>query len=222
VIGRRIIAGGVWAAPFLLLSAVFASGDSDFDILDIGGSELRFLSAAPAKPPHFHQSRVVISADSLRTGWVHTKQCHYHLDQVNALQVVFRPGRVRNLRILQADNVGKAWVEGASVQLENVGADAVLCIANEHLALTRSPDGSIEWRGGPYMRRFLDGYFPMQVQLVLDYPDSLLRMQSIEPVALKFHMLDNPGQIRLDALFEGRLDVEVRFIAAESARGLGW
>jgi hypothetical protein len=220
--GRRIFAGGVWVAPFLLLSAAVAIDDSDFDLFNISGSELRFLSAAPAKPPHYHQSRVVISDDSLQTGWVHTKQCHYHLDQVNALQVVFRPGRVRNLRILRADHVGKAWVEGASVQLEKVGADAVLCIANEQLGLTRAPDGSFEWRGGPYMRRFLDGYFPMQVQLVLDYPDSLLRMHSIEPVALKFHMLDNPGQVRLDALFEGRLDVEVRFVASEGARGLGW
>lgn len=222
MIGRRIIAGGVWVAPFLLLSAVVAGDDSDFDIFNIGDSELRFLSAVPAKPPHLHHSRVIVSADSLRTGWVHTKQCHYHLDQVSALQVVFRPGRVRNLRILQADNVGKAWVQGASVQLEKVGADAVLCIASEHLTLSRSPDGSFEWRGGPYMRRYLDGYFPMQVKLVIDYPDSLLRMQSIEPVALKFHMLNNPGQIRLDALFEGRLDVEVRFAAAESTREFGW
>lgn len=219
---RRSIVGGVWVAPFLLLSAAFASGDSDFDLLDIGDGELRFLTEAPRKRPHLHHSRIVISSDSLRTGWAHTKQCHYHLDQVSALQVVFRPGRVRNLRILRADNVGKAWVEGASVQLENVGADAVLCIANEHLALTRASDGSFDWRGGPYMRRFMDGYFPMQVQLVLDYPDSLLRMYSIEPVALKFHMLDNPGQIRLDALFEGRLDVEVRFVVSEGARGLGW
>jgi hypothetical protein len=72
------------------------------------------------------------------------------------------------------------------------------------------------------MRRFLDGYFPMHVQLVLDYPESLLRLQTIEPVALKFHMLNNPGQVRFDALFEGRLDVEVRFVTADGARGLGW
>jgi hypothetical protein len=219
--GRRIIAG-VCMASLTLPSTAGASGDSDFELFDISDGALRFLLAAPAKPPHLHQSRVVISADSLRTGWVHTKQCHYHLDQVSALQVVFRPGRVRNLRILRADHVGKAWVEGASVQLEKVGADAVLCIANEQLGLTRAPDGAFEWRGGPYMRRFLDGYFPMQVQLVLDYPESLLRIQAIEPVALKFHMLNNPGQVRFDALFEGRLDVEVRFAAADAARGLGW
>lgn len=206
----------------LLAPSVSTAAESDFDILDINDGELRFLIEAPPNPPHLHQTRVVLTASSLQTGWVHTRQCHYHLDRVSALQVVFRPERTRNLRILRADQIGKAWVQGASVQLEHVGVDAVLCIASDQMALARTPDGGLVWRGGPYQRRFLDGYFPMQVQLTVDYPESLLKLSAIEPAALRLRAIQHSGHVRLEALFEGRLDIELNFLAASTVPGLGW
>jgi len=140
-----------------------ALGD-EFDILDINEGELHFLTTPPAKPFHRHTNHVTINADSLKTGWIGSKQCHYHLDRVTAMEVVFRKGGVRNLQILQADNIGRAWIENHSVQLKNVKANAVLCIRSENQALRRDAGGrSYVWHGGPYMRRFLDGYFPMRV-----------------------------------------------------------
>jgi hypothetical protein len=217
---HKLIAGGMMA--LMALPSPIARSDSDFDILDINDGELRFLTEVPPKPPHLHQTRVVITADSLQTGWVQAKQCHYNLDRVSALQVVFRAGRTRNLRILRAEQVGKAWVEGASVQLENVGIDAVLCIASEQLALARSADGNLVWRGGPYQRRFLDGYFPMQVQLTVDYPDSLIKFAALEPAALSLRTVHHPGYLRIEALFEGRLDIELKFQSTTATPGLGW
>lgn len=212
-----LLAGGLLVLPP-------AGAADEFDLLDINEGELRFLERPPAQPPHLHSTHVFLTEESLKSGWVSAKQCHYHLDRVSALQVVFNPRRVRNIRILQADNIGRAWVENASVQVERVGKDAVLCILSENHALKRNAaDGSYEWHGGPYMRRFLDGYFPMQVKLAIDYPADRLRLESIDPGTLRFKTVAQPGLIRLDALFEGRLDINLRFSeTAPPPAGIGW
>lgn len=201
-----------------------ARAADEFDLFDINEGELRFLDRPPEKPPHLHSSHVFLSKESLKTGWVKAKQCHYHLDQVSALQVVFNRQRVRNIEILQADNIERAWVEGASVQVKNVGKDAVLCILSENWAIRRNAaERSYEWHGGPYMRRFLDGFFPMQVRLALDYPANRIRLESIEPGSLRFKTVVQPGLIRLDALFEGKLDITIRFKDIDAPpSGIGW
>ncbi|MEK7796443.1 MAG: hypothetical protein AAB315_03215, partial [Pseudomonadota bacterium] len=191
----------------------------EFDIFDINEGELRFLERPPEKAPHLHSTHVFISEESLKTGWVTAKQCHYNLDQVSALQVVFSPRRIRRIEILQADNIGRAWVEGASVQVTHVGKNAVLCILSENFAIKHNTvERTYEWHGGPYMRRFLDGYFPMQVKLAIDYPADRIRLESIEPGTLRFKTVAHPGLIRLDALFEGRLDITIRFADADAPK----
>lgn len=212
---------GQCALTICLLTAfpIFA----DFEVSDINEGELQFLTKLPDKPPHHHTLTVTISPDSLRDGWVNANQCHYQLDQVGALQVVFRPGRVRKLRILRSDNIGRVWVEHDSVQLENIGADAVLCFVSENRVLHYdAAKGRYRWRGGPYMRRFLDGFFPMRVSLVLNYPETLLKLADIEPKVLKFRAVDSPGQLRLDALFEGKLFIALEFDGPKIGDGIGW
>lgn len=210
-----VLLGLLWAGP--------TGAVSDFDLLDINEGELRFLTEPPAQPPHLQSTHVQISEESLKTGWVRVKQCHYHLDRVRAMQVVFAKDRVRDLQILQADNIARAWVEQNSVQLEQVGPDAVLCILSENRSFqANGPDGGYEWHGGPYMRRFLDGYFPMHVKLAVDYPAARLRLTAIEPQAVKLKAVTFPGHVRLDVLFEGRLDIHLRFAAAPDNPGLGW
>lgn len=216
-----------YRALFLLLTGVLLSlpapAADEFDIFDINEGELRFLVRPPERPPHLHSTHVFLTEESLKSGWVTAKQCHYHLDQVSALQVVFNPRRVRHIEILQADNIGRAWVEGASVQVTDVGKDAVLCLRSENLAIKRNADGGYEWHGGPYMRRFLDGFFPMQVKLAVDYPPDRIRLESIEPGTLRFKTVAHPGLIRLDALFEGRLDITIRFADIDAPKtGIGW
>jgi len=219
-----------WYAPIMVLGSVLLTAlwlpsntFADLEILDINEGELQFLTKPPAKPPHLQSMHVTIGEESLKTGWIEVKQCHYHLDEVSAMQVVFRKDRVRKLQILQADNIGRAWVEGASVQLTDVGANAVLCILSENRSLRRSSlDAGYEWHGGPYMRRFLDGFFPMQVKIAIDYPTDHLTLQTIEPPPLRLKAVTQPGYIRMDALFEGRLDVVVRFATSHVAPGIGW
>lgn len=215
----RVLMGGA-----LLAFAAVALSASDFDVLDINEGELRFLTEAPNDLPHLQSTHVILNEESLKTGWLRVRQCHYHLAPVNAMQVLFRRDRVRDIKILQADNIERAWVEGPSVQLTNVGKDAVVCIESENRSLERNgADGTYEWTGGPYLRRFLDGYFPMHVKIAIDYPANALQVQSIEPAPLRLRAVTVPGHVRMDALFEGRLVINVQFAPADPTKtGIGW
>jgi len=192
----------------LLLAVAVARGAPE-----INEGVLHLLTETPAEPAHHHQKHLIITPESLNTGWVTDRQCHYQLDQVGAMEVVFAPGRVRALEIARADNIEKAWVEGSSVQLKNVGPNAVLCIHSENRILRHDPStGNYLLTSGPYMRRFLDGYFPIRVSLQLDYPATLLVLKEIDPPEIRSRTTRLPGQMRLDVMFEGRLFVNLRLI----------
>lgn len=185
--------------------------------------ELQFLVKPPKRAPHKHSAHITITNDSLKTGWVLNKQCHYNLTRVAALEVVFRKGGVRNLKISRADNIKKAWVEESTVQLVDIGKNAVLCISSEtHSFKFDTLNGTYAWHGGPYMKRFLDGYFPMHLNLAVDYPHSKLTMLSMDPAALKSRAIKLNGHMRLNTMFVGRLDVHLKFRPADKKNGIGW
>ncbi len=198
------------------------TGSDPADLRNINQGDLVFLTKLPKRPPHLQEMRVLINDDSLRTGWVQTSQCHYRLVRMPALQVVFSPDKVRKLRILRTEQIGRAWVEGSSVQIEQIGANAVLCIFSENRTLHPSGAGGFEWRGGPYMRRFFDGYFPVHLKLNVLYPDSMVQLSSLEPSALQLRSVQQPGQVDIDVLFDGRLNILMHFTSAAPANRLGW
>lgn len=220
VTARRTLIGSA-----LLLCSVIAPADTErspTSLRDINQGELVFLNHPPKRPPYVQEMQVVINEDSLKTGWVQTSQCHFRLDRLPALEVVFSPEKVRKLRILRTQNIGRAWVEGSSVQVEQIGADAVLCIFSENRTLLPSGLGGFEWRAGPYMRRFFDGYFPVHLKLHVLYPNSQVQLSSLEPSVLQLKSVRQPGQIDVDVLFEGRLTILMHLVPASSTDSIGW
>jgi hypothetical protein len=186
--------------------------------LQVNEGELHFLSEPPRQVVHHHSNRILITASSLDQGWVVLEQCHSHLDAVPATEVVYRPERVRALRIIAATNIGKSWVEGASVQLRDVGPQAGVCISAESRALNALAGGGYRLRNGPYMRRFLDGYYPMRVSLDIRYPDDLIRwVASAPPDQAGFRIDAVPGRIQADAWFEGKLFTRFDFCRRDDA-----
>lgn len=215
----------VWFGCFcLLLPAIVAASpamtpqelDDWFNskgATEVNEGQLRFLTTAPAKAVHHHQNRIVISPDSLKTGWAALNQCHDHLDAVPLAQITFRDGYIRELRVTETRLIGQAWVEGASVQLRDVQHGARLCLAAETRALSHNGDGYYKLSNGPYMRKFLDGYYPMRVSLELDYPANLLQLVDIAPANQSgFTLRQSPGRLSIDTLFEGELRIEARFL----------
>lgn len=196
-----------WTTFSFLMAAAFpiqaADGPAD--------ATLHFLQKSPEPPPHFQQMHITIDADSLKTGLVKVDTCHYHLDPVPALQVVFGK-RLKALQIKRADNIEKVWVEGRSVQLQNVHHHAVLCLQLVSKVLDKQEDGAYVMKNGPFMRRFLDGYFPFKLDLSVSYPPALLRFAKMSPAMPSGAITRiDAGEVNLKVLFEGALNLKTRF-----------
>ena len=182
------------------------------DASDVNEGNLVFISTTPDKNLHHHHNAVTILPASLNDGWIMIEQCHSNIDKVAAAQIVFKKNRVRNIKIISSENIEKAWVEGASVQFENVKENAKLCIqANTH-SLKLLDNGTYSLRNGPFMRRFLDGYFPLHVSFELNYAQTDLELTSFTPESQKgFEVKQGTGEIKINTVFEGKLHTEFHF-----------
>lgn len=214
-----------WYIPvlFLLVSSTLGArddppdGDWPTDWADLEQEsaherELRFLNQPPVRPVHHHHHRIRLQPSTLEDGWVEVEQCHYHLDPVAQSQIVFRAGRVRDLKIISTVKVGKAWVEDDSVQLEAVERGASICLRGALKLVTRVSEDAYLLRSGPFMRRFLDGYFPLRVSYELDYQGVDIRLVSFTPPEQAgFDVIQEHSLFRFDSWFEGRLDINLFF-----------
>ena len=184
--------------------------------LAVNEGELVFLSDPPEKAVHHIQNILTISdsVDSLVNGWVNLFQCHDNLDAVAASQIVYRYKRMRHLTVDSFEKIRRAWVEGNSVQLEDVEKGARLCVRADVGILYSNKDGSAVLKNGPFHRKFLDGYYPMHVSLRVQYPDNVLRFENISPkVQPGFGVTKSKNTLEVDAWFEGELKTEVKFSA---------
>jgi len=200
--------------PFVLSATlVQAAGDLTFEsATDVNEGTLNFLQTPPAKPIHHHQNVFRIDAESLDSGWVPLLQCHDNLDAVPRAQITFREGFVRDLKLDAFSRIDSAWIEGASVQLVNVQPGARLCLSALTRALRHTGNGYYNLYSGPYMRKFLDGYYPMRVTLDIQYPPHRLKLLDISPPEQPgFQHVESPGSIHLDGVFEGELSTLIQF-----------
>ncbi len=177
--------------------------------LAVNEGELEILDKAPAESAHYHHNRMFIDEHSLRTGWVRMHQCHTDLDSVSAMQIVYNEDRIRNINVLSFNNMTSAWVEGNTVQLTDVGAHSQVCISADTRALSHSEQG-YTLKNGPFMRRFLDGFYPMRVRLEVHYPAAQLELAGTQPVPPKLHD-SNAGYVDIDIWIVGKLFTELLF-----------
>jgi hypothetical protein len=173
---------------------------------------LVFLMRPPARQVHHHQNHLTINTASLRNGWVQLYQCHENLDRVPATQITYNKERIRDLQIVTSGNIEQSWVEDNSVQLRNILENARVCVRAWTRALRANGDGSYSLRNGPFMRRFLDGYYPMRVSMEIDYASSGLHLVAMKPQRQQgFEVTERDGYLAFDAWFEGRLQTEFLF-----------
>ena len=183
-----------------------------FQTSEVNEGDLVFLRQIPVADVHHHQNRLIIDSNSLASGWVRLQQCHNNLDRVGRAQILFRKDKVKHIKIISSDNIEEAWVEGNSVQLVNISEQAELCVEAVSRALVANKDGSFSLRNGPFMRRFLDGYYPMHVSMQVSYSGTGLQLASVTPASQQgFRVWQKPEQISYEAWFEGRLKTELRF-----------
>lgn len=182
---------------------------------NVNEGNLVFLRQPPGTPVHHHHNKLVINELSLATGWVWLQQCHDNMDEFGRVQVLFKKGRIRDLTIIRAENIGESWVEGNSVQLRDVQAGAQLCVSGWTRALESREGGRYTMQNGPFMRKFLDGYYPMRVSMDVDYSGTGLQLVSVSPQNQKgFEVDERAESVSFDAWFEGRLNTELMFRVA--------
>jgi hypothetical protein len=223
---RIVFAAAMLLAALAAQSSTHSSDEDDWFDEDFGDptahvneGELAFLAEPPVEAVHHLSNRVILNVDSRESGWVRLEQCHHNIDNVGRAEIVFHKDNIRNLRITRAVNIDKAWVEGASVQLTDIGKNSSLCLEADSRALHANGDGSFRVENGPFMRRFLDGYYPMRVSERLVLADSGLRFAGIEPVQQPGFEVEVDGDsIRFDAWFEGRLRTEIELVPADGSR----
>ena len=207
----------VWVL-LLLTPLVRAEGadpwwDEDWEaaVHRVNEGVLQFLAEEPAGA-HRHENRVVVSAQSLASGWALLDQCHRHLDAIDRVEVVYHPERIRDLEVKRAEGIAEAWVEEHTVQLRGVGKGAELCIQGESRMLTSLSNGRYQLNNGPFMRRFLDGYYPLTVVMRVELPGPAWELISVEPEPQPgFRVERTADGYELEAWFEGRLETRLVF-----------
>ena len=183
-----------------------------FQNVEVNNGELLFLDKKPLKPVHHHRNSLTLYKNSLRDGWVKLEQCHRNMDRVPRIQVMFNKKRIRDIKITKTSSIRKAWVEKNTVQLEGVTDNAVLCIEAWSKALVKNDDGSFRLNNGPFMRKFLDGYYPIHVTIDVNFKDTDLELVFIEPRAQSgFEVTQTAKTVNVDAWFEGRLKTSLTF-----------
>lgn len=171
-----------------------------------------FLTQPPAKSAPHSTHQLTVTPSSINTGWINIKQCHENLDAIEAVEVVYRYKQMRNLKIQSTQHIGKAWVEGQSIQLTDVQKGAKLCAQLEARVFQQDEKGHYFLVNGPFQRRFLDSYFPMHVSLSITYPHKQLRFTKIHPAKQRgFKVTSSQNKIDIDTWFEGKLVIGVEF-----------
>jgi len=193
--------------------------DSGARIANVNEGQLVFLRQPPPKPVHHHHNVITVNNETIASGWAELRQCHEHLDKVPATQIVFREDRVRDLEIVSHRGIGKAWVEGASVQLRKIGPDAQICLKVQSQVMFKNTDGTYHVNSGPFMRRFFDGYYPMHVSMEVLLHTDKLRFLDITPAEQEgFRVSATRHEVKFDVWFEGRLQTLIRFAPARERR----
>ena len=180
--------------------------------VQVDEGELVFLEQLPDKPLLHSINEITIDANSIENGWVLLKQCYKNLDAVSDMDIVYRYRFIRKFKITSTVNIGSARINEQLVELGDVKQNAEICINAEVRVFYQNPDRTFSLVNGPYHRKFLDGYFPYHVTLVVNYPSNKLKHISNKPLQQSgFTISHESNKLLIDTVFAGTLNTEVIF-----------
>ncbi|MBE0493708.1 MAG: alpha/beta hydrolase [Thiomicrospira sp.] len=173
--------------------------------------ETRFTPPFDLAEHYYMTNQIDLNNQSLSTGWAKLTQCHYNLDPVARLQIVYHPEHTKNLIILEDHAIDVSWVEGKSIQMNGLQKGAKICVQADTYALTPQTNG-YKIERGPFMRKFLDGYYPLHVELQINWAGLPLEVSEIFPTPQTgVEVAFNGQSLRLGYWFRGELRPQVHF-----------
>ena len=141
-------------------------------------------------------------------------QCHSDLDKVASSQIVYQQNLISDIRIVSSQNIESAWVDGHTVQMKGISAESKICISAERRALVYA-NGRYALKLGPFIRRFLDGYYPMHVRVEVCYPGFLQLVSSSPVKALQY----NKNRLSFAEIYlGGGVELNIEFVFVERER----
>ena len=189
--------------------------DSDLSITHVNEGELTFIAPITDKSVLHSSSVLSITENSLETGWVGLDQCYRKLSPVDKTDVVYQYKNIKQLKVTDSGNIGKAKVDGQTIQLEAVGSSAYICVQAVVQILEKTGQDTFVLKNGPYYRRFLDGFYTYHVSVNISYPAYRLKYSRISPAPQPlFEVIQGPGKLSVDTWFEGVLQVDINFSGA--------
>lgn len=168
--------------------------------------ELRFLAQRPDPDAYAYDAQLHIDTDSLRTGVVRLRTCHRQLDPNARVVVAFNAQRILGLEVEHTEGIQSTEVVGHQVELRGVQRGAVACISVRSRVLEAVAPNRWRLHAGPLMRRYLDGYLPMQAELSFAWPPGLLQLVASTPEVQPGVVIEHgPAGARMDLTFAGRM-----------------
>lgn len=194
----------------------FLFDDSEFKAREISSEQLTFIAPSTVPKGYWLHNIITIEKTSLETGWVQFEQCHYELDPTNLITITYNKERTKNLAVKHSLGIENHAIIGTDIDLKNIQKGAEICVFGETKTLFETDQGFVMKRG-PYMRRFLDGYYPMHVEESISYPSVIEpdKTQYNNSLGKIFKLYSN--SINAQYWFEGALKPHYPFKALKAA-----
>ena len=178
----------------------------------VKGKDLQFIPQPQKQDIPLTEKTYRITDNSISTGWVLIEQCYHNLDPVPRLEVVYNYQQMRHLKVTEKNQVGKLWIEGQSIQMEDLTKGASVCTSAEVNMLRHTDKDIYLLLAGPFKRKFLDGFYPMHVKLKIFYPAKRLTLHEMYPTTSPgFEVTQETGEIQIDTHFTGELYLAMSF-----------
>ena len=194
------------AALLLCSASAFALEFSDIAT----EGQIKFLKERPDPGAYSYESRVKITAASLESGSVQIATCHYQLDPIRKVVIVFNPNRIQAIAVKSIDKMASAEVKNNQVVLTDVERGASICIDLQSKALDQVGAGQYRLNAGPLMRRYLDGYLPMAAKIRVDWPTNMLAVEKTTPSAKEgIQVVQGNDGVQLNMIFAGKMTAQI-------------
>lgn len=192
-----------------LFSGSFSSLALEISDLALEG-EIKYLKVRPDPGAYSYESRVKITPQSLETGSVEIATCHYQLDPIAKVVIVFNPERIQAIAIQSLDKMTSAVIKDNEVVLTDVERGASICIGLKSRALDQLGDGRFKLNAGPLMRRYFDGYLPMAAKLRVDWPANMLILEKTSPAEKDgIDVVKGNDGVQLNMIFAGKMTAQI-------------
>lgn len=181
----------------------------DFSDLAAEG-EIKYLKVRPDPGAYSYESRVKLTPASLETGSVEIATCHYQLDPIRKVVIVYNENRIQAIAVKSVDKMASAEVKNNQVILTDVERGASICIDLQSRALDRVGENQYRLNAGPLMRRYFDGYLPMSAKLRVDWPANMLVPDKISPSERDgVVVIQGNDGMQLDMIFAGKMTAQI-------------